>query len=217
MANISASEKDGIKLYLMLMEEAKIRLDAINITYKNEPLLPPGLVRELCYLQLRFLCEIVALACLAAHGDVTKSKALRSTYEPGKILKQIELLKAHFYPQPMDFDKTNGNTQMRSRPDRLHLTKKELPKLWARSGAVLHRTPMAKLYAPPKQAPHDFSDVIDWAQKIVGLLNGHWITTMENRRGLYVTLRSPDTPKAKISVLTFDHAGRSLHVGTYTL
>ncbi len=63
-----------LKLYLALMEEARVRLDAINHAFQNDAGLPPRMVRETCYLQLRFLCEIIALGCLVAHGDIKKKR-----------------------------------------------------------------------------------------------------------------------------------------------
>src|SRR5690242_2500032 len=94
--------KEAVRLYCSLMEEVKVRFEIINRTYQNPENLPPMLVREICYLQFRFICEIIALACLVAHGDIPETQALKDTYEPGKIIKRLEQLKLFFYPQPME-------------------------------------------------------------------------------------------------------------------
>jgi len=57
-------------LYANLMEEIKVRLDCINAAMQGRLMLPSPIVREFCYLQIRFLCELVALSCLIAHGDM---------------------------------------------------------------------------------------------------------------------------------------------------
>jgi hypothetical protein len=106
------------------------------------------MVREICYLQFRFLCEIIALGCLIAHGDITETHALRGTYEPGKIIKKMERLNRDFYPEPVEATSSG----IFGRSNLPHLTKQELPKLCAKSGDILHRTPMVKfLETPPSQ------------------------------------------------------------------
>ncbi len=201
-----SSEKplEGLKLYLILMEELKVRFRIINETFENKTNLPPALVREICFLQFRFSCEIIALSCLAAHGDIPRSKAMISSYEPRKIFKELSDLKPNFYPQPMELVDANGAKVLQGLPDKEHLKKDELLKLWGISGNFLHRTPMAKLYSKQPKKPDDFSDIFCWSRKLTGLLNSHWITTKENRQGLYVTLRSTDSETAKASILDFD-------------
>lgn len=212
---ITAKEQGSVKLYLMLMEEAKVRFDLINFAHRNDAGLPPAIVREICYLQFRFLCEIIALGCLAAHGDIRNKKAMNTTYEPGKLLKSLEVLNPHFYPQPTVQVNEVGRTGFVGRPDIPHLTKADLPKLWGMCGGILHRTPMATVYAVSKQRPDDMSDIFEWSQKLTGLLNSHWITLVENKQGLFVTLRSEDTGKAKATIMTF--GGEQVNLYSMTL
>lgn len=178
------NRKEEIRLYCSLMEEAKGRFAIINKAYQNQEDFPPMMVREICYLQFRFICEIVALACLVAHGDIPEAKALKDTYEPGKIIKRLEALKPFFYPQPMELirDEEAKKAILHGRPELNHLSRKELPILWGMAGGVLHRTPMVKMIALKKADPDSFADIFDWSAKLTGLLNTHWITLEENRK-----------------------------------
>lgn len=190
------------KMYLSLMEEACMRIDSLNAAYLNMPQLPPLIVKETCFLQLRFLCEIVALACLVAHGDIQSSR-LRKTYEPSKIINEMQRLKPHFYPQPMDIEVSQGLTRLVARNERVHLTKKDLAALWGRSGDVLHRAPLAKFIRSQDEDHTDLSEVLTWGEKLGGLLNCHWITLADNKRGMVVVLKSAETGKPSTTVLNF--------------
>ena len=57
------SEQAISRLYCELMKEVKLRFDALNAAYNNQAGMHPGMAREHCCLQLRFLCEIIAIGC----------------------------------------------------------------------------------------------------------------------------------------------------------
>lgn len=197
--------KEPIKLYCSLMEEVKVRFEIINKTYQNPEHFPPMIVREICYLQFRFICEIISLACLVAHGDIPETQALKDTYEPGKIIKQLEKLKPYFYPQPMELvrDEELKQAIFKGRPEINHLSQQELPTLWGRAGDVLHRSPMVKMLSLQNLTPNDFTDIFDWSAKLTGLLNTHWITLKENKKGMFVTLKTKETNKVAVTICDF--------------
>ena len=63
-----------LNLYAALMEEVKIRIDVIKIIVGTTPVpMPSTLMREYCFLQLRMICELIALGCLTAHGEIEES------------------------------------------------------------------------------------------------------------------------------------------------
>jgi hypothetical protein len=78
---LTKDEADTINLYAALMEEVKVRVDAFNWLITGRSGLSGSIIRESCFLQLRFLCELIALGCLVAHGDIkgARSKSLRGT------------------------------------------------------------------------------------------------------------------------------------------
>ena len=208
------TKKEAIRLYCFLMEEVKVRFEIINRTYQNPENLPPMMVREICYLQFRSICEIIALACLVAHGDIPETQALKDTYEPGKIIKRLEQLNPFFYPQPMELikDEESKRAVLKGRPDVNHLSQQELPTLWGRAGDVLHRSPMVKVLSQQNSTSDDFTDIFNWGAKLTGLLNTHWITLEENKKGMFVTLKTKETNKAAVTIWDFDNANREVRL-----
>jgi hypothetical protein len=67
----------AIRTYCDLMEEIKHRYDALGAAAagKFAPLMPDPCALEFCYLQLRLICELIALACLVAHRDIVLPKS----------------------------------------------------------------------------------------------------------------------------------------------
>src|SRR3981081_1197973 len=90
-------------LYANLMDEVKVRIDCIDKAVHGRAHMPGPLVREFCYLQLRVLCELIALSCLVAHGDIAVkySKRIGKEWSADKIIDQLTILHPNFYPQPI--------------------------------------------------------------------------------------------------------------------
>jgi hypothetical protein len=60
--DMKTSKLSKVDLYTVLMHEARSRIEAINFILGGHTRLSEGIVRELCWLQLRMLCETIALA-----------------------------------------------------------------------------------------------------------------------------------------------------------
>lgn len=89
-------------LYVRLMEEIKRRVEVIYHVLNGSWVMPQMAAFELCYVQLRKICEVFALACLAAHGDIpsVRTKLLQKAYSADLIIKQLGDLHPEFYPVP---------------------------------------------------------------------------------------------------------------------
>jgi hypothetical protein len=70
-------EKIG-PLYARLMEEIKRRTEVIREVLNNTITMPEMAAFEFCYLQLRKICEVFALACLSA-----RTRRLTTPSAPG--------------------------------------------------------------------------------------------------------------------------------------
>jgi hypothetical protein len=69
-------------LYANLMEEIKIRTGAIDIGTSGQlPLMAP-LVTEFCFLQLRMICELIALGCKIARNSDPLRGGFASNRDP---------------------------------------------------------------------------------------------------------------------------------------
>lgn len=96
----------AITAYADILNEVRTRILGINAIISGTTSLPSWLTAELGYIQLRMLCELVALGCLIAHGDLkeTKSKKLQTEYAADHIIKSLEQLHSNFYPHPVVCD-----------------------------------------------------------------------------------------------------------------
>jgi hypothetical protein len=68
---VTQQQLDAANLYADLLEEAKVRIFSIDAVIGGGAGIPDPLAREYAYLQLRMLCEVIALGCLVAHGDLS--------------------------------------------------------------------------------------------------------------------------------------------------
>src|SRR5262249_35980879 len=91
-------------LYARLMEEIKRRHAALDAIMTNPQGMPRMAAFEFCYLQLRKICEVFALACLPAHGDMpeVRNKIVQKTYNADQIMKKLSTIHPKFYPVPGD-------------------------------------------------------------------------------------------------------------------
>jgi hypothetical protein len=188
-------------LYADLMDEAKARIACINDALGGRLGLPAALVREVGFLQLRMLCELIALSCLVAHGDITAKHAskLSDEYKADTIIKRLENLHPNFYPYPVNITVTRGTPGSVHLSDKnaVYLAKSELPKLYGRCGDFLHRGTSRKLLSSksPTQmqfAGKDFSEIGVWGNKVARLLEVHRISSLDNQRHIICTWSNAD-------------------------
>jgi hypothetical protein len=153
---------------------------------------PGPVVREICYLQLRMLCELIALACLVAHGDISTalSSRLRKAYEADKILAQLEAL---FYAQPVrQLARPEGGWNLEIIQTSTFLSKAELLALYAKSGAFLHRGSFKNLMSSQAPIVINLPEIVRWAQKIHDLLAIHVVALLGGEHGIVCMLRNAD-------------------------
>jgi hypothetical protein len=186
------ADLDAAGAYSSIMEEAKLRALSINTITSSSVRLPLSLLREYGFLQLRMLCELIALGCLVAHGDIegTKTTALQKEYKAGVIVKRLEKLHPNFYPSPRKPIFGPGHVHLDDY-DREFLTKGELLTLYGKCGDVLHRGSLRDLLDPKNQPPTDFQDIQDWGQKILNLLSVHLISRVGGNFHFFVALEAP--------------------------
>ncbi|MDR3450929.1 MAG: hypothetical protein P4M15_14525 [Alphaproteobacteria bacterium] len=184
------ADLDAARTYTSIMEEAKFR--ALSINRLTGPIaLSAPLAREFCFLQLRMLCELIALGCLVAHGDIeeTKSPQLQKSYNAGDIVKLLEKLHPNFYPSPRKPVFSPGHVHLEDY-DGEYLTKDELLTLYGRCGDALHRGSLRNLLNRKSQPPADFQDIQRWGQKILNLLSFHIISRVGGNFHLVAALEA---------------------------
>lgn len=177
------------QLYCSLLREIRIRMESIDLTLQGKNPIAAFTAFEFCYLQFRLICEALALACLAVHGDIpaTKSSKLRLAYRADLIMKHLETLHPNFYPIPSEI-KLIG--PMIYRAKKLtgidYLKKGELLSLYFEADGVLHRKSINTVEAP---LSIDFLKIQKTYNKLVMLLAQHQIL-LSDKQVFLVTLSS---------------------------
>jgi hypothetical protein len=183
------------------MEEARFRIEAMDAALSGRLLLPDMILEEFVYLQIRLLCEIVALGCLVAHGDFTQDQLtkLRNAYDADTIIKNLAALNPTFFPRPIVMtvrpaspSEPKGAVQLEAVPEGSFLTKDELLTLYGRTGNYLHRGKLKQLDSRPPYTAVDMPRATASARKVLGLLNQHHIRSPDNLRHWLCALKGPD-------------------------
>jgi hypothetical protein len=151
-------QRAALDLYCALMEEAKHRLACIDGAIDGRTGLPYQAVVEFCFLQLRMLCELIALGCLIAHGDVNPGAKLRKAYAADEIIGLLEKLHPFFYPHAM---KSAGPYKIEAIKGGF-LTKSELLNLYHRCGSMLHRGRLKTLFGAKAPIQDTFAEIKAW-------------------------------------------------------
>ena len=166
------------RVYLHCMLEIKERLKLIEDT---AALKAPALFRkEICYLQLRYICELVAMALLTAQGDFKTQRAFTTEYSPPKIFAELVKLYPHFFPQPAAITSVGNEHHVQAGEKPGAYSEKELVDLWQKAGSHLHRASykhyLNKTFGP---AP-DLSEIQSHVTGLVQLLECHILHVQTN-------------------------------------
>ena len=199
----------GIKqneLYAKLMDEVKVRIECIDTAAHGKLPFPTPIVREFCYLQLRFLCELIALSCLVAHGDIKSLQSHRTgrSYSADEILNKLSELRPHFYPfayKQVAMPQVS-KVQFRMEPlDPQPLPKDELLSLYGKTHRFLHRGSLKKLMSSstPIDMNINIPEIITWAQKITDHLSVHRIAISEETLIVCMLRNRSDNNKVQVA------------------
>ena len=180
------------QLYAALMGEIKIRIAAINAGTTASLPHPPAIVREHCFHQIRFICELVALGCLVAHGDIKATQAgrIRKQWAADKIMDELTALHPNFYPVPIKRERTDFGFAVEHTAS--PLPKTELIKLYGKCGGVLHRGSLKTLLSQKAPIQIHYPDITAIAQKFVDLLSSHLVEMQGGKMVFFCTLRNVD-------------------------
>jgi hypothetical protein len=174
------------------MDEIKRRSSIIDSVLADEALLPPIVRAELCYLQLRMICELIALGCLAVHGDIeaTRTGRMRKAYAADWIINSLSGLHPGFYPHASRL--VNGDPAKRPRIEPVmtgFLTKEDIISLWRECGDFLHRGTLRSILSNKSRRPN-FSPIQTHINKIVTLLNEHLICLINSEEVIWCSMSS---------------------------
>ena len=173
------------KTYLDLMGEVRRRIDALRLMISQGffEQIPGGIAIECCYLQLRMITELIALACLTAHGQApgARTKAIRKETSADAIMKSLEKIHPDFYPIPeQQIRDENGMWLGGKLRVGGFIKRRDLTAVYGTCGNVLHAGSFNQI---EDRKPRDLEEHILYLNKtisgIVGLLQWHTIITVD--------------------------------------
>jgi hypothetical protein len=182
----SEMNEQAMEAYRGLLLEIKYRTEAIDAVLAGDVLLRAKIAEETAYLQLRMICELIAIGCLIIHGDLSAKKTdLMKSYKADWILNVLEKMHSKFFPVALE----QGDDKSTVPPGWIHktegfLTRHELIELYNRhAGDKLHRGSARNILKIDK--PLQFHEVRRWRDKIVGLLNRHIVVSPDEKTICY--------------------------------
>lgn len=187
---MTSSSKTG-EIYASFMEEIKWRVAEIErrlvLIKKNQPHVDAIFEVEFCYLQLRFVCELIALASLVAHHSYGLKKTLLKEWHPDEIFNELEEINEYCFPWPVRVTRDAGGHLHIADATSRELTRSELKRIYGQCGNVLHRG-MLKHSLAGKQKIYDGNQLVDWVMAVMALINEHSILFPQDHRAVLVSL-----------------------------
>lgn len=193
MTSPTKEQLSAIATYGEIIGEVKVRTQAIMAAVNRETILAPPIARELGFLQLRMICELIALGCLVAHGDMVEvqSSRLQKEYAADKIMKRLSELHPRFYPQPIEIHGRTGGKVKITDSELEHMDKERLIGLYTRCGGHLHKGSLKSLTSKPNRVPPDWeADMTREVQLVANLLGNHAIVLFGDSGAIFCNLAS---------------------------
>jgi len=212
--------KEVLGAYCRLMERIKQRTDIILNLADNSSGLPDFCAVETQQLQIRMICETLAIGCLLVHRDVegARSSKLASAYQADFIMNALEKLHPRFYPHPVKEVFRDGKLIGFDDLKDGFLTKDELLKSYRGAAQFLHAGDISDFLAG-KERSLDTDAAKQWVKRLIVLLNLHKIALADApdawegreqprftdgepapRFQLFVSMRREDTDRPAASI-----------------
>ena len=188
-------------LYAGIMEEIKRRNKAVYDALNGCASLPKILVSEFCYLQLRFILELIAHGCLVVHGEL-RNRNLDKKWNAGDLIKALEDLHPDFYPLPtkqilISSDEKPRRFKLEDIKEGF-LSKEEFLGVYGRIGNHLHKGNVKKILSK-NHDKIDFSEIDKIATRIRILLNHHIIHMVDSDFMIATLMESREDGKVHVT------------------
>lgn len=180
--------EENLHMYRSFMEEIKVRTATID-RYLQRVTDQKGegdcfTDAESSILQVRYICELIALATVAAHGLVGVTSRIRDEWNADRIFKLLEGMNANSFPRAVRPSTTVKNQFELQKGE---MDGGELRKVYNACGENLHRGAMKHFFNEKRRA-YDPHELVDWVNRIKALLNMHVVMILEAGIIIYVTL-----------------------------
>jgi hypothetical protein len=180
-------------IYAGFMHEIKLRLVSIESTLgiiadaaAEETAF---LYAEFCYLQLRMICELIALAALVAHNELPEAnkKKLLKDWNADSIFDRLSAVNEHCYPVPLKTVQLPSGHKHLQRIQEPYLTRADLKDAYHACGSNLHRGILLHVLDGRRRA-YDIQPLRERLASIVQLLEQHAVLLPEANAALLVRM-----------------------------
>lgn len=197
---MSQSQTATIDAYANILREINARIAGINHCTLGRSGLESPLVLDFSYLQIRMICELVAIGCLIAHGDIkeTTSSTMQREWSAEKIMNSLERLHPNFYPFPINQTHSNGSVHID--PRKTPLSKPDFLTLYRKCNDGVHRGTLKSYVKGSKTRQIDYPAITSKAQKLVDLLSNHAIFTKGGSKVILGMLNNLDTGQVQVAL-----------------
>jgi hypothetical protein len=191
-------------VYADLMEDLKVRLGFLReMLFSVAPQAnQPGayLKAESCFLQVRYVCELVALSALCANERFGLTNRLLKSWHAGEIFSDLIRLNPVCFPRAISVIRGNNGLSVTVLPTQ-PLTQQSLTTIYNKCGSVLHRGVLKHILRGDDRL-YDLDEVNGWAGQLIELLSSHAALVPHGNRVLLVNMNfgSPNS----VTVATAD-------------
>lgn len=175
--SISFDRDNANGLYCGLLAEIKQRVSWIESVLNKRVALDEVARYEFCFLQIRIVCELIAIGCLVAHGNIpgTQTKKLQKSWNADEIMRELEKLHPDFYPIPTMEIRNEPHKRDLQDINSGFLSKSELLQTYGRCGDILHRGNARNIHIHRQSGEQDIDKVFRITQRIITLMDHHKI------------------------------------------
>ncbi len=180
-------------LYTQFMTEIKDRSVAINRLLDeirpNKPTIVAGYAQvESAILQVRYICELIALAALAAHSQLGLSGKLLKSWNADETFARLAHLNPNCFPRAVKITRPAGGLHIEMLKGRLDMP--ELQRIYSNCGTLLHRGVMKHALDTGGGRQYSVDEVVGWMARISSLLRHHIVMLLEPGNVLIVTMNA---------------------------
>jgi hypothetical protein len=202
--------QECVNQYTQYMEEIKKRSDVVTRIYKMylSGHSMTGYIEtdiDTVYLQIRKITELILFACVVANksAGLTLNRTLKKGYEIKKIKSNLSKFNSDFFPTPKveagvceDGIRKVGDLEQSSIP---FISESELFKAYGTAGNFLHSQRNYQ-YGDVYGKSKILSEGLDTINKLVALLNHHWVK-IANDANFAVVMQGKNDGKVHVSYM----------------
>lgn len=199
------------QLYADIMTEIKGRIDFLQVAgrtgFQPPHGFPPLVLADIFYIEFRMICELIAVACLVAHGDVAgaRSRKLLSEWKAGVIINQLGSLHSDFWPVPEEIWRTDdGKIRGAKIMVSGFMTREDLTALYYKCGDQLHRGSALDIRAQMDAGGMPWPDLNEFKatlDKFINLLRTHTIDLIDPKWKFWVEMESKEDKKILVRLV----------------